>query len=131
VFITGGTVDQFWLSYITQQYGTKTVSITQTQMLQQFKSTVSDSNGHVKIVLYDSNDRLAPVQMNMAVTLAGVNQALPVSSANLATVQSAYGGASNLLTLYDLRNQYTDKVTAYQWLLSIVGTSVTKNFLTI
>jgi hypothetical protein len=130
VFITGSSVDQFWLSQVQQQYGTKTTSITQTQMLQQFKSVVSDSTGHVKLIIYDSNDPLAPMQMNMAVALAGVYQALPVGSSYLSTVQQAYG-ASNTVTLYDLRGQFSTKLAGYQWLWNTIGGSVSKTLLTI
>ena len=114
------------MQYIQQTYGIKSQSINTNQVLQQFKSYVTDSSGNVKIIIFDSNDPLFPMQLNIATTLAGVYSALPVSSSDLSTLQSTFGSKLNIL--YDLRGQFTSKVSGYSWAWNLVGNQVTKQF---
>ena len=130
IFLSHSANDKSWLDFSTQQYGLKTQSISQTSALQTFKSVVTDGSGKVKIVLYSSNDPIAPAQLNMARTLAGVYGALPVSSSELKSVQSVFG-SSDIDTLYNLQGMFTDKVSAYTWLWNTVGASVTKSVVAI
>jgi hypothetical protein len=130
IFLTNSQDDQFWLNYIEQNYGLKVQKLTQTQALQQFGSYVKNSAGKVKIILFDSKDPLSPMELNIAVTLAGVYTALPVASGDLATIQSVYG-ASNIETLYNIHGNFTDKVSGYTWLWNLVHNKVTKSFLTL
>src|ERR1700730_10732149 len=127
IFVTTSSQDRDWLATLQQMYGTKSQSISMNQLLQQFKSYVADSSGNVKIVIFDSNDPLFPMQVNMATTLAGVYSALPVSSSDLSTLQSIFGSKLNIL--YDLRGQFSSKVNGYSWLWNLVGSQVTKQFM--
>jgi len=127
IYASNTANDMFWFTYTMQNYGLKYTQISDTSVLQTFKSYVTDSNGKVKIILYASNDPISPAQSNMAVTLAGVYGALPVASNELSTVQSVFG-SSNLETLYNLQGMFSSKITAYQWLWNQVGSQVTRSF---
>src|SRR3984893_12906280 len=127
IFLTTNSGDKGWLQYLGQTYGIKSQTISASQLVQQFKSYVTDSSGNIKIIVFDSNDALFPMQVNIATTLAGVYTALPVSSSDLSTIQSLFGSKINIL--FDLRGKFTDKVAGYSWLWNLVGSQVTKQFI--
>lgn len=129
LFLGSSSGDQFWLNFSVHQYGLKYTTISQNQALLQFKSLVTDSSGEVKIILYSSKDPISPAQYNIARTLAGVYNALPVSSSELGALQSLYG-AGNIKTLYNLEGMFKDKITAYNWAWNLVGSLVTRAFVT-
>ncbi len=130
LFLVNQPDDLFWLKYTTSKYGLSYQNSTSAQVLQMFKGEVSNSDGKVRIVLYDGNDVMFPTQLDMAKTLAGVYSALPVSSNDLPAVQSIFG-ADNLVIVRDLSGLFSDKVSAYTWLWTKVGQNVTTSFLTI
>jgi len=127
IFTIQNQDDNLYLQYIENTYGFKTNTISKTQVLQQFSSYVSDGNGNVKIIEFDSNDPLFPMQVDMAKTLSGVYNALPVASNDLSTIQSIFG--SKITILYDLVGMFSNKVTAYTWLWNLVSNNVTRSFL--
>jgi len=129
IFLGSSSGDQFWLNFSVHQYGLKYTTISETQALQQFKSLVTDSNGNVKIILYSAKDPISPAQYDIARTLAGVYNALPVSSSELSALQNVYG-AAKIKTLYNLQGMFTDKITAYNWAWNLVGSQVTRAFVT-
>ena len=99
IFAITTSDDQSWLQYTAKYYGLSYQNESTTQILQQFASYVEDSNGNVKIVLYDSNDPIFPTQVNIARTLAGVYSALPVPSDALSTIQSIFGSKIDTLCI--------------------------------
>ncbi len=129
IFLVSQTDDESWLSYLESNYGVSVQQSTATAMIQQFASYVENSNDQVKIIEFNANDPLFPLQVNLAKTLAGVYTALPVSSSDLPTIQKMFG--SNIDILYNLNGMFTNDLTAYTWLWNLVGSSVTKSFLSL
>lgn len=129
LFLSYTSEDAFWMNYTSTTYGTTFKSISAEAALLKFSSYVTDSNGDVRIIIFDSNDSIFPTQVNLATTLAGVYDALPVASSDLATIQGIFG--SKIDVLYDLRGMFSDKVTAYNWLWNTVQSNVTKSFFVI
>jgi hypothetical protein len=133
LFLIEGSQDNSWLNYTAQSYGLSYQYVKSTGkagILQTFKSYVTDGGGKVKVVLYDSKDPIYPTQLEMALTLAGVKNALPVSSGELPAIQSIFG-TSNIRIIQNLSGRFTDKVAAYSWLWNNVQGSVTRKFLVI
>jgi hypothetical protein len=79
-------------------------------MIQQFASYAKDGNGNVKIIEFNANDAMFPLQVNLAKTLPGVYTALPVSSSDLSTIQKMFDTKINML--YDLNGKFTNELTA-------------------
>ena len=130
IFLIQGSQDNFWFSYTAQNYGLSYQYVkasAKASILQLFKSYVTNPQGKVKLVLYDSNDPIYPTQLEMAITLAGVKTALPVSTRELPTIEGIFG-ADNVTIVQNLTGRFTDKVSAYTWLWNTVQNSVTKRF---
>ncbi|HUI86746.1 MAG TPA: GxGYxYP domain-containing protein, partial [Nitrososphaerales archaeon] len=130
IFLIEGSEDNSWLNYTVQKYGlcyTYVKSSAKDSVLEAFQSYVTNAQGKVKVVLYDANDPLFPTQLEMAITLSGVQDALPVSTTELPALQGIFG-ANNITVVDNLVGNFTDKVSAYTWLWNTVQNSVTKRF---
>ncbi len=96
-------VDTFWLDEMADDYSVTNETAAGTWAL--MDEFASEASG---VIVYDPD---LPSTVNLAATLAGINNALVVAPSLLAQVQNDYG----LSVLFDLRGQFTDRVTMYQW----------------
>ncbi len=127
IYTLHSPLDNYWLKYTMKLYGITIQNLTETQVLKQFASYVTDNNGNARMIIFDSNDPLYPMQSNIAKTLAGVYNALPVASADLPTIKGIFG--TKISVLYDLRGEFQGKVAGYSWLWNLVGSQVNDKFL--
>lgn len=87
IYYTSNAQDVSWLSYIKQTYGISSTSRSIQYIIQHYAPDFS-TGGHIRIIEYNANDPEFPMQLDMARTLAGVDNALVVDSNDVAQVMT-------------------------------------------
>lgn len=126
IYVQSTPQDLTWLKFAVSIFGSlglKYQTSTVSSLMLKFSNVVSTTDGKYNLIEYASDDPLFPLQSNIAKTLSGVYSALPVSSADMATVSRIYSGKVNVL--YDLSSMgFTSKLDGYSWLWNLTRNQV-------
>ena len=115
-----------WARYISSHYSMTYTNITADEALSDFSSYFT-VGGNAQIVVYDANDPVAPLQENLAASLAGYyGNAIPVSSVDVADFEAQF---PHYTVVHNFTGQFHDALAGYEWLWNLVGPSVTRSFL--
>ncbi|HUI85735.1 MAG TPA: hypothetical protein VLY21_01100, partial [Nitrososphaerales archaeon] len=115
-----------WARYISSHYSMTYTNITADEALSDFSSYFT-VGGNAQITVYDANDPVAPLQENLAASLAGYyGNAIPVSSADVADFEAQF---PHYTVVHNFTGQFHDALAGYEWLWNVVGPSVTRSFL--
>ena len=115
-----------WVRYVSSHYSMTYTNITADEALSDFSSYFT-VGGNAQIVVYDANDPVAPLQENLAASLAGYyGNAVPVSSADVADFEAQF---PHYTVVHNFTGQFHDALAGYEWLWNLVGPSVTRSFL--
>ncbi len=129
IFLVYQSIDNQWLSIMQRDYGISYQTISIHDYFQKFASYVT-SSGNVKIVEYAAGNTM---QFNMARTIAGVDDALPMSSNEISSFQSVTGlstsPVANIISICSSIGCGSDGVAAFTWLWSNYGSKTTRDFI--
>jgi hypothetical protein len=140
IFYVGNPLDMTYLNTAIQEYSFKTQNLTTEQVLAKFvPEYVSQTDGKVNIVVYDSNESDTDYywETNTATTIAGVTGALPVGSDDLSQFESWF---PNVNILYNLTSPSicsecaetsAGGVAGYQWAWNTFGNQTNRQFFTL
>ncbi len=107
--------DRFWISRLAQQYGMDHRELKLDEALAEFKGVARGA------VLIDEN---LPATQTVALTLAGALQLVPAMPEMQKRLEAA-----GVRVLLDLRGTWTSHVAAQQWLLDVIGPSLSNQLI--
>ncbi len=140
IFYIGNSLDSTYLNLTVQEYSFSVQRLNAQQMMEKFiPGYVSETNGSINVVVYDSNESAGDYywETNTARTIAGVTNALPVGSSQLAQFELWF---PNTNVLYNLTSPAicsgcaetsAGAVAGYQWAWNTFGPETTRQFFTL
>jgi hypothetical protein len=140
IFYIGNSLDSTYLNMTAQEYSLNTMRLSTQQALEKFiPGYVSETNGSINVVVFDSNELAGDYywETNTARTIAGVTDALPIGSSQLAQFEAWF---PNTNVLYNLTSPTicsgcaetsAGAVAGYQWAWNTFGPETTRQFFTL